>query len=108
VRRSVEKLLDVGEVADQLSVSRQSVWKLIRSGHLAAVRISERRIRIHPDDLKRFVDEQRAGRMSELPEHVRQQVQRVLDREARRLLAERLEREAEGNPGAVVETEVAP
>jgi hypothetical protein len=46
--------------------------------------------------------------MSELPEHVRQQVQRVLDREARRLLAERLEREAESNPGAVVETEVAP
>jgi excisionase family DNA binding protein len=39
-------LLTVHQVADELGVSRQHVYRLIAEGRLPAVRLSERRLRI--------------------------------------------------------------
>lgn len=51
-----QELLTVEEVARRLSMSRQGVWSLIRSGALPAVRISPRRLRVHPGDLEKWVE----------------------------------------------------
>lgn len=47
--------LDVAAVAGQLRVAKQTVYKLIRGGHLGCVR-EGRRIRIRPQDVEAYLD----------------------------------------------------
>ena len=49
------RLLEVHAVAHRLSVSQVYVWRLIRSGQLAAVRLG-RRWRVDSLDLQAFID----------------------------------------------------
>ncbi|WP_367982790.1 helix-turn-helix domain-containing protein [Spiribacter insolitus] len=58
-------LLKTTEAAEQLRVSPRQIRRLVDSGQLRVVRlgVSSKADRIHPDDLKDFVDSQRrAGR----------------------------------------------
>lgn len=50
-------LLTAGEVADELRVSTMTVYRLIRSGDLAAVRVG-RNYRVRRDDLDAYLDAQ--------------------------------------------------
>jgi len=45
------------EIAVILNMNILTVYRLIKEGRLRAHRFSERRMRIHKDDLKRFKDE---------------------------------------------------
>lgn len=49
------QLLSVGEVAERLSVSVRTVWRLIKSGSLRARKIGAA-TRVAVDDLREFVD----------------------------------------------------
>ncbi|MDQ3766639.1 MAG: helix-turn-helix domain-containing protein [Actinomycetota bacterium] len=48
------RLLTVSEVAHQLRVSNMTVYRLIKAGHLAAVRVG-RGYRIREDDIRRYL-----------------------------------------------------
>jgi excisionase family DNA binding protein len=48
------RFVTVGEVADQLRVSNMTVYRLVQSGQLAAVRVG-RSYRIREDDVDRFL-----------------------------------------------------
>ena len=52
-------LLTLAEVGARLGISRTSVWRLVRSGDLPSVRITETLRRVDPDDLARWIDERR-------------------------------------------------
>ena len=53
--RTSRRLLNVNETAVYLNTSRWSVYKLVRDGHLRAVRVGER-LRFKPDDVERYLD----------------------------------------------------
>lgn len=59
---SVPKLHLIDEVAEILGVSTRTVRRLIATGELMACHIG-RSVRVHPDDLARYVDRYR-GRSS--------------------------------------------
>ena len=48
-------LLAPHEIARRLGVSRPTVNRLIRSGRLASVRITDQILRVRPDVLQRFI-----------------------------------------------------
>lgn len=52
-----ETLLTAAEVADQLRVSTMTIYRLIRSGELPAVRVG-RNYRVRAGDLERYLDAQ--------------------------------------------------
>jgi excisionase family DNA binding protein len=52
----VPQLLTVEQVAEQLSLNKQTVWALARNGQIPVVRISPRRLRFDPDDVQRWID----------------------------------------------------
>lgn len=54
----MEELLTVEEVAQKLRVSKDTVWRLIRQKKLGAYRVAGS-LRIHPDDLKKYLDLQK-------------------------------------------------
>ncbi len=55
-------VLDLGEVASVIGVSKSSAWRLVRDGRIQATRISSRRIVISKASVQRFVgDAQEAG-----------------------------------------------
>lgn len=62
-------LLTAAEVADNLRVSTMTVYRLIRSGELPAVRVG-RNYRVRAQDLENYLEEQLVdpGSVS-LPEH---------------------------------------
>jgi predicted DNA-binding transcriptional regulator AlpA len=55
-RCQVEKLWSVPNVADVLSVSTKSVWRLIGCGDIPAVTVSPRRTLIDPSDVRAYID----------------------------------------------------
>ena len=57
-RRFLERdLLTVSEVAETMRVSNMTVYRLIKSGQLAAIRVGKS-YRIREDDVDRFLSEQ--------------------------------------------------
>ena len=52
-----ETLLTAAEVADQLRVSTMTIYRLIRSGELPAVRVG-RNYRVRAGDLDAYLDDQ--------------------------------------------------
>lgn len=54
----VEKLLTNREVSEILGVSTRTLWTLVDTGELPAVRIG-RLVRFHPADLNRFIERSR-------------------------------------------------
>ena len=61
---SLPKLHLIDEVAEILALSTRSVRRLIASGELMACRLG-RSVRIHPDDLARYIDRHRGACPSE-------------------------------------------
>jgi excisionase family DNA binding protein len=53
----MKDLLTVAEVAEMLRVSTMTVYRLIRTGELPAVRVG-RSYRVKKTDLERYLDEQ--------------------------------------------------
>jgi len=53
-----ENLLTVSDVAARLALSKKSIYRLIETGELKAVRFGNT-VRIHPDDLRAFINERR-------------------------------------------------
>ncbi len=51
-----EPLLTVGEVADVMRVSNMTVYRLIKSGQLAAIRVGKN-YRIRRRDISRYLEE---------------------------------------------------
>jgi excisionase family DNA binding protein len=51
--------LKVVEVAELLQLPRTRTYELIHRGELPAVRVGERSIRVHRDELERFLLEER-------------------------------------------------
>jgi excisionase family DNA binding protein len=51
--------LKVVEVAELLQLPRTRTYELIQRGELPAVRVGERSIRVHRDELERFLLEER-------------------------------------------------
>ena len=49
------KLLSVHEVADRLSLSTRTIWRLLRRGDLTELKIGKS-VRIDAADLQRFVE----------------------------------------------------
>jgi len=56
----MQELLTVEEVAKILRVSKDTVWRLLRNKELAGYRVSGS-WRIHPDDLKKYLDSQKSN-----------------------------------------------
>lgn len=53
-----ESLMSIDEVADIVGLSPHSVRRAIRDGQLQAIRL-RRSLRVHPDDLARWLDDGR-------------------------------------------------
>ena len=49
-----ERLLRINDVADRLAVSRDTVYRLVRSGELVALRVGER-LRFRVSDLEDYL-----------------------------------------------------
>lgn len=58
-----DPLLTVGEVADMMRVSNMTVYRLIKAGQLAAIRVGKN-YRIRRTDVERYLDD-RAVRVEE-------------------------------------------
>lgn len=63
-RQFGEPLLTVGEVAGVMRVSNMTVYRLIKAGQLAAIRVGKN-YRIRRSDVDRYLDE-RAVRIEEI------------------------------------------
>jgi excisionase family DNA binding protein len=55
----VVRLLTVAAAAEALAVSERTLRSLIAEGSFPIVRVSARRVRFHPEDLRRFIEERR-------------------------------------------------
>ncbi|MCK6460276.1 MAG: helix-turn-helix domain-containing protein [Planctomycetes bacterium] len=53
------RLLTAREAADRLAVSLRTLRTIIGQGELPVVRVGIRGLRIHPEDLHRFIEERR-------------------------------------------------
>ncbi len=56
----ISALLTRAEAADLLKVSPRTLHRLTRAGTLPVVRVG-RQVRIHPDDLARFIEKARSS-----------------------------------------------
>jgi len=56
---SPSRLLTAREAADRLAVSLRTLRTIISEGALSVVRVGARGLRIHPEDLHRFIEERR-------------------------------------------------
>ena len=52
-------LLTVAQVAEKLGVNKQMVYELIKDGLLKSIRLGYKTIRVAPDDLKQFLEQQK-------------------------------------------------
>ena len=55
-------MLKVQEVANRLSVSAQTVYRLIDNGELPAIRVGRHRLRVEEQSLERFIEKSRTGK----------------------------------------------
>ena len=53
------RLLTVAQAAEALALSERSTRSLIAEGALPVIRVGARAVRVHPDDLRRFIEERR-------------------------------------------------
>lgn len=56
-----ERLLSLPEVAGVLGISRSAAYLLAQKGRLPYIRISRRALRVHPADLKAFIQRHRVA-----------------------------------------------
>jgi excisionase family DNA binding protein len=54
-----ERLLTVNEIADRLAISRDTVYRLVRSGDLHTVRVGER-LRFRPPEIDAYLERNRS------------------------------------------------
>lgn len=56
------QLLTAEQVAAQLGMKRDFVWRLARSGQLPAIRMSPRAVRFRASDVEEFIAKHEVGR----------------------------------------------
>ena len=61
MRQRRREFLKVREAAEILGISKASVYEMIRQNMLKVHRFSQRRMRIHTDDLQQFIDKAKAN-----------------------------------------------
>ena len=54
------KYLKISEVGERLSISSMTVYRLVQSGDLPAIRVGKT-IRIHPKDLRNYIEKKTAA-----------------------------------------------
>ncbi len=54
-------LLTVAQASEALALSERSTRSLIAAGSLPVVRVGARAVRVHPEDLRRFIEERRGA-----------------------------------------------
>ncbi len=52
----MDQLLNVGQAQETLGISRPTLYRLVRSGEIAVVKIGARKL-FRSDDLRQFVDQ---------------------------------------------------
>ena len=62
-----DELLTVEEAADWLTISKPTLWRIIRRGDIPVVRIARRSLRIKMTDLENYI-EKNYGRIREIHE----------------------------------------
>jgi excisionase family DNA binding protein len=55
------RLVSIGDAADALAVSTRTVRRYIADGHLDAVRLGRKTLRIKVDSIERFIDARPVG-----------------------------------------------
>lgn len=55
------RLVSIGDAADALAVSTRTVRRYIADGHLEAVRLGRKTLRIKVDSIERFIDARPVG-----------------------------------------------
>lgn len=55
------RLLSVPEAAAYLALSIRQMWVQINAGRLPSVRVAPRSVRIHPDDLRGYINQRRSN-----------------------------------------------
>ncbi len=56
IRPGEHDLLTTSQVAKPLNVSRQTIARWVRNGHIKAVRLPSGMIRIHPSEVERILE----------------------------------------------------
>lgn len=60
-----DELLTVEEAADWLTISKPTIWRMIRRGEIPVVRIARRTIRLKLTDLENYI-ERNYGNITEI------------------------------------------
>jgi excisionase family DNA binding protein len=55
-------LLNLSQVAERLGISRTSAWRLVATGDLPSIRVTETLRRVDADDLEAWISERREQR----------------------------------------------
>jgi excisionase family DNA binding protein len=50
-----DNLITLSEVADRLGISRVTLWRWIKDGKLASVKLSKRTVYVREEELERFI-----------------------------------------------------
>jgi excisionase family DNA binding protein len=66
-----EGLLTVEEAAEWLTVSKPTLWRLIRGGEIPVVRMARRTIRLRLTDLENYI-EKHSGPITEISEFLKE------------------------------------
>jgi len=59
-----DQLLTVEEAAEWLTVSKPTLWRMIRRGEIPVVKIAQRTIRIKLSDIEAYIDKHYSKRKS--------------------------------------------
>lgn len=63
-KKAQDRLLTIGQVAQQLNCGHSTVYNLIHNGHLPFIRLGSKCYRVEPDDLAQFLQDQRSSQAS--------------------------------------------
>ena len=66
-----DELLTVQEAADWLTISKPTLWRMIRRGEIPVVRIARRTIRLRLTDLENYI-EKNYGNITEISEFIKE------------------------------------
>ena len=53
------KLMDVKEVVETYGIPKKMLYDMIRNGEMPRVRLGPRRIKLHPKDVEKFIEQNR-------------------------------------------------
>ncbi|MBI2909033.1 MAG: excisionase family DNA-binding protein [Chloroflexi bacterium] len=76
-----EGYVTIARAAEQLKVSRSTLWRWIKTGELPAYRLGQRRVLIKEDDLRGLIAPVESRKAEVLPDEDRERLRRPLARQ---------------------------